>query len=73
MKMIREGRSKELEADRLRCLEKLLPDNHTVEELKAFVGEVEKLGPAEKFFISLIGLPSYKFRISTLILKVSCF
>ena len=32
-------------------------------------GDKTKLGPAEKFFLSLIDLKSYQFRISTLILK----
>ena len=38
LKWIAEGKSKELEGDRLRCLEKLLPDATVVEELKSFPG-----------------------------------
>ena len=53
---IKDGKSKDLGADRLRCLEKLLPDSTCIEQLKAFDGDKTKLGPAEKFFLNLIAV-----------------
>ena len=39
LKWICEGKSKELEGDRLKCLEKLLPDAGVIDELKSFTGK----------------------------------
>ena len=61
--------AKHADADRLRCLEKLLPDENAVKELEAFTGDKKKLGAAERFYMQLLKLPSYEFRLNTLILK----
>lgn len=37
--------------------------------LKSFEGDKEKLGNAEKFFLTLIQLPAFKIRIDGLVLK----
>ena len=53
---IKEGNSSELGGDRLKCLEKLLPDQSEKEVLKSFSGDKTKLGNAEKFCVSLMAL-----------------
>ena len=50
VKLIREGNSKELEGDRLKCLEKLLPDSGVIDELKSFSGDKTKLGKRQVYF-----------------------
>ena len=53
---MKEGNAIDLGADRLKCLEKLLPDSSEIDQLKNFPGDKNKLGPAEKFFLELLKL-----------------
>lgn len=47
----------ELSLERLRGLQRVLPEPDDVETLKTFDGDVSRLGTAEKFYLELIQLP----------------
>lgn len=47
----------ELGEERLRGLQRILPEPDDVECLKTFDGDVGRLGTAEKFYLELIQLP----------------
>ncbi|XP_037302658.1 inverted formin-2 isoform X2 [Manduca sexta] len=69
IQLIREGAHDEIGTEKLRGLLKILPEIDECEMLKAFSGDVTKLGNAEKFLLQLIQLPNYKLRIECMLLK----
>ncbi|GBP44167.1 FH2 domain-containing protein 1 [Eumeta japonica] len=58
--LIRRGAHEDIGAEKLRGLLKILPEIDECEMLKAFNGDVTKLGNAEKFLLQLIQLPKYE-------------
>ncbi|KAH9639545.1 hypothetical protein HF086_012396 [Spodoptera exigua] len=69
IQLIREGAHDDIGTEKLRGLLKILPEIDESEMLKAFTGDVTKLGTAEKFLLQLIQLPNYKLRIECMLLK----
>lgn len=69
IQLIREGSHDDIGTEKLRGLLKILPEIDECEMLKAFSGDVTKLGTAEKFLLQLIQLPNYKLRIECMLLK----
>lgn len=69
IQLIREGSHDDIGTEKLRGLLKILPEIDECEMLKAFSGDVTKLGNAEKFLLQLIQLPNYKLRIECMLLK----
>ncbi|CAK1546855.1 unnamed protein product [Leptosia nina] len=69
IQLIREGAHDDIGTEKLRGLLKILPEIDECEMLKAYTGDVTKLGNAEKFLLQLIQLPSYKLRIECMLLK----
>lgn len=69
IQLIKEGCHDDIGAEKLRGLLKMLPEIDECEMLKAFTGDVTKLGNAEKFLFQLIQLPNYKLRIECMLLK----
>ncbi|XP_062592916.1 inverted formin-2-like, partial [Saccostrea cucullata] len=69
MSMIEAGDVNVIGQERLRGLQKILPEPDEVNMIKGFEGDKEKLGNAEKFFLKLIQLASFKVRIDGLVLK----
>ncbi|XP_041982715.1 inverted formin-2 [Aricia agestis] len=69
IQLIREGSHDDIGTEKLRGLLKILPEIDECEMLKAFTGDVTKLGNAEKFLLQLIHLPNYKLRIECMLLK----
>ncbi|XP_063832765.1 FH2 domain-containing protein 1 [Ostrinia nubilalis] len=69
IQLIREGAHDDIGAEKLRGLLKILPEIDECEMLKAFTGDVTKLGNAEKFLLQLIQIPNYKLRIECMLLK----
>ncbi|XP_056003577.1 inverted formin-2-like [Ostrea edulis] len=67
--MIEAGDTNAIGQERLLGLQKILPDADEVNMLKDFKGDKERLGNAEKFFETLIQLPSFRTRIEGLVLK----
>lgn len=57
IQLIREGSHDDIGTEKLRGLLKILPEIDECEMLKAFSGDVTKLGTAEKFLLQLIQLP----------------
>lgn len=51
------GQGSLISPEKLRGLQKILPDQDDIEVLKAFDGDRKKLGTAEKFYIELLQLP----------------
>ena len=47
----------DLSLERLRGLQRILPEADDVEALKTFDGDASRLGTAEKFYLELIQLP----------------
>ncbi|XP_037867872.2 inverted formin-2 [Bombyx mori] len=69
IQLIREGSHDDIGTEKLRGLLKILPEIDECEMLKAFSGDVTKLGNAEKFLLQLIQVPNYKLRIECMLLK----
>ena len=49
--------SDQLGADRLRSLQKMLPEADEIDRLIQYTGDRERLGIAEQFFLELIAIP----------------
>jgi Formin Homology 2 Domain len=47
----------QLGADRLRSLQKMLPEPDEVDRLIQYTGDRDYLGPAEQFYLELIAIP----------------
>ncbi|KAE8744643.1 hypothetical protein FOCC_FOCC008772, partial [Frankliniella occidentalis] len=69
IQLIRDGAHDDIGAEKLRGLLKILPEVDELEMLRAFDGDVSKLGNAEKFLLQLIKVPNYKLRIESMLLK----
>ncbi|CAL1536507.1 unnamed protein product [Lymnaea stagnalis] len=67
--LIRDGDSAKIGAERLRGLQKILPDKDEVMMIQNYDGDVAKLGNAEKFFLQLSKLSGYKIRVEGMLLK----
>ena len=57
VQILARGDSEALGAEKLRCLQRVLPPDSERQMLSAFDGDVSCLGNAEKFCLSLIRLP----------------
>lgn len=57
IQLIRDGGHDDIGAEKLRGLLKLLPEIDELEMLRAFDGDIGKLGNAEKFLLQLIQVP----------------
>ncbi|XP_072041000.1 inverted formin-2-like isoform X2 [Amphiura filiformis] len=56
-------------AERLKSLMNLMPDKQEIEMLRAFDGDKDKLGTAEKFYLLLADLSNYQLRVEGMLLK----
>ncbi|XP_062904166.1 inverted formin-2 isoform X1 [Mobula hypostoma] len=66
--MIRTGDRSKFDVECLKQLQKLLPENHEIENIKAYKGEKEKLASADHFYLVLLDIPSYQLRIDCMFL-----
>ena len=57
VKLLVDGDSSQLGAERLRSLLKILPEKDELEKLMSYVGDRDRLGNAERFLIGLISFP----------------
>ena len=57
VQMLARGDSEALGAERLRCLQRVLPPDAERQLLCSFDGDVSRLGNAEKFCLALVKLP----------------
>ncbi|XP_070554541.1 inverted formin-2-like [Ptychodera flava] len=55
--------------EKIRGLQKLLPDSSEIDMLTSFTGDKEKLGNAEGFFLELLKLKSHELRIDCILMK----
>uniref|UniRef100_A0A182JXA0 FH2 domain-containing protein n=1 Tax=Anopheles christyi TaxID=43041 RepID=A0A182JXA0_9DIPT len=69
IQLIRNGEHEDIGAEKLRGLLKLLPEVDELEMLRAFDGDNNRLGNAEKFLLQLVQVPNYKLRIESMLLK----
>ncbi|WAQ98975.1 FHDC1-like protein [Mya arenaria] len=69
VRLLQEGQSDLIGAEKLRNLLKILPSQEEVDLFRSFDGDRNKLGSAEKFFMCLMGLPNYRLRIEGLTIK----
>ncbi|CAG2197982.1 Inverted formin-2 [Mytilus edulis] len=67
--MIVEADINKIGQERLRGLQKILPESDDIATVKDYDGDKSKLGNAEKFFLTLSGLAAFKLRIDGLVLK----
>ena len=68
--MIRDGEHDDIGTEKLRGLLKILPPTDEVEMLRAYDGDKNKLGNAEKFLLlHLMTIPNYRLRIESMLLK----
>lgn len=68
--MIRDGAHDDIGTEKLRGLLKILPPTDEVEMLRAYDGDRNRLGNAEKFLlIHLMTIPHYRLRIESMLLK----
>ncbi|XP_059158826.1 inverted formin-2-like isoform X2 [Physella acuta] len=69
VQMIKDGDSSKIGSERLRGLQKILPDKDEVMMIQSYDGDISKLGNAEKFFLQLSKLSGYKIRVEGMLLK----
>ncbi|XP_060080025.1 inverted formin-2-like [Ylistrum balloti] len=67
--MLAEADVETMGQERLRGLQKILPAADEITSIKAFDGDKSKLGNAEKFYLTLAGLPAFRQRIDGMVLK----
>lgn len=67
--IIREADEVKFGIERLRSLQKLLPDQSELQMLQSFEGEREKLGSAEKFCLALTELPGHRVHLDVMLLR----
>ncbi|KAL4230753.1 hypothetical protein ACF0H5_011128 [Mactra antiquata] len=68
--MIHKGDVNQIGNERLRGLQKILPESEDLKPILAYDGDKSLLGNAEKFYLELHGLDGYKLRIDALVLKL---
>lgn len=51
------GEGNLISPEKLRGLQKVLPEAEDIDALKAFDGDTKKLGTAERFYLELLKLP----------------
>uniref|UniRef100_A0AC35GI20 FH2 domain-containing protein n=1 Tax=Panagrolaimus sp. PS1159 TaxID=55785 RepID=A0AC35GI20_9BILA len=66
LKNIHEGKSAEIEHEKLKVLEGLLPTSAEILTLQHYTGDVNTLEGAEWFFMKLIKIPDYQIRITAM-------
>ncbi|KAI4875139.1 hypothetical protein NFI96_013012, partial [Prochilodus magdalenae] len=66
--MIQKGDRSKFDVEVLKQLLKLLPEKHEIDNLKTFQGDHEKLANVDRFYLSLLALPSYQLRIECMLL-----
>lgn len=67
--MIKDGSHDDIGTEKLRGLLKILPPMDEVEMLKAYDGDIARLGNAERFLLHLMTIPHYRLRIESMLLK----
>ncbi|KAM7108930.1 inverted formin-2-like [Ciconia maguari] len=66
--MIQKGDRSKLDAEILRQLLKLLPDDHEINGLKSCKEEKSELANADQFYLHLLEVPSYQLRIECMLI-----
>ncbi|KAK2527538.1 inverted formin-2-like protein [Columba livia] len=66
--MIQKGDRSKLDAERLKQLLKLLPDDHEINGLKSCKEEKSELADADQFYLHLLEVPSYQLRIECMLI-----
>ncbi|XP_069772654.1 inverted formin-2 isoform X1 [Narcine bancroftii] len=66
--MIRNGDRSKFDVECLKQFQKLLPENHEIENIKAYEGDKKKLANADHFYLVLLGIPCYQIRINCMFL-----
>ncbi|XP_038055860.1 inverted formin-2-like, partial [Patiria miniata] len=69
VRLIVQGKSEAIGAEKLKSLIKVLPESEEVEMLNSFDGNRSRLGPAEQFYLMLMEIPFYKLRVESMLLK----
>lgn len=57
VRMIRNYDASDLGSERLKAMQKILPDPSEVEMLKQYDGEIEKLNVADRFLLEIMSVP----------------
>lgn len=70
VEMIKGGDVTKIGNERLRGLQKILPDSEDLKPILEYSGEPEQLGNAECFYLELQKLDDYKLRIDAMVLKL---
>uniref|UniRef100_A0A0P4WE09 FH2 domain-containing protein n=1 Tax=Scylla olivacea TaxID=85551 RepID=A0A0P4WE09_SCYOL len=65
--LIRQCRSAEIGAERLRGFLRILPEDSEVGMIKEYQGDKAKLGDAEKFYVELLRVEGYQVRLEGMI------
>ncbi|XP_053399778.1 inverted formin-2-like isoform X2 [Mercenaria mercenaria] len=68
--MIKEGDINKIGNERLRGLQKILPDTEDLKPILEYSGDRGQLGNAEQFYLDLQSLDGYKLRIDAMVLKL---
>ncbi|KAF6775518.1 hypothetical protein AHF37_04961 [Paragonimus kellicotti] len=68
LEMIERRDSAPLGCERLKCLVKLLPNEHERTLLAQFDGNFEQLDPAEQFLVNLVHIPNYAQKVDHMLL-----
>lgn len=67
VKAVQEACSRELGAEKLRGLQRLLPEQRELELLSAHADEADRFGAAEKYFCELSRVPGFALRVEAML------
>ncbi|XP_069494245.1 inverted formin-2 isoform X2 [Ambystoma mexicanum] len=68
VEMIHKGDRSKFDVEILKQFLKLLPEKHEIENLKSYQEEAEKLSNADRFYLLLLGVPSYQLRLECMLM-----
>ncbi|KAG8230023.1 hypothetical protein J437_LFUL008464, partial [Ladona fulva] len=69
IRLVKAGAHEQIGAEKLRGLLHILPEMDELETLRAFDGDLCRLGNAERFLLQLTSIPNYRLRIESMLLK----
>ncbi|KAK3577067.1 hypothetical protein CHS0354_037090 [Potamilus streckersoni] len=70
IELIKKGDARAFGVEKLKGLLKILPQPDEVELIQSYEGDIEKLGPAEKFYQQLLQVKAFKLRLEAMLLRV---
>ncbi|KAL3879958.1 hypothetical protein ACJMK2_032234 [Sinanodonta woodiana] len=70
IELIKKGDARAFGVEKLKGLLKILPQPDEVELIQSYEGDIDKLGPAERFYHEMLQVKAFKLRLESMLLRV---